>query len=153
MILWSKGIPPLPKIVLVLASMYWLQFPPDEVYVGWSICRRCKNLLVSNLSFTVKHLAYGPELGVHAYTENLFVHKSCKNYLPITIVPYCSFQAPFFKIHLYHAGVVKIICKSPLYHIARSKRLSLKSISSKYTFMYIFQNLLLQLHNWIFPPF
>ena len=83
------------------------------------------------------------ELGVHAYTENLRVHKSCKNYFPITIVPYCSFQPAFFKIHLYHARVVKIICQSPLYQIARLKQLCLKFISSKYTLMYIFQNLLI----------
>ena len=69
---------------------------------------------------------------------------SCKNNLPIIIVLYHSFQATFFKTHLYPAGVVKIFCQSPLYHFARSKWLSLKSISSKYTFMYIFQKLLLQ---------
>ena len=83
------------------------------------------------------------QLGVHAYTWKLIRTWSCKNYLPITMVPDRSLQAAFFKIHLYHAGVVKIICQSPFYQIARFKQLPLKFISSKYTFMYIFQNLLI----------
>ena len=81
-------------------------------YASWSFYVRQWRLFVPPRGFWV---AQWWQLGVHAYTWKLIRAWSCKNYLPITMVPYCSFQATFLTIHLYHAGVVKIICQLPLY--------------------------------------